>query len=78
MHIKMRKFSYQGRNTAEGRDASTLMNCFQHSLDLFGRADELYDKVEDQDDVPSYIIAQCEQKGRIRYLLNRDGKKKRA
>jgi beta-1,4-mannosyl-glycoprotein beta-1,4-N-acetylglucosaminyltransferase len=34
---------------------------------------ELYDKIEDNKDVPSYITAQYEQKGRFRYLLDRDG-----
>lgn len=73
MHTKMHSFSHQGWNTEENRDSRTLINRVRHGLDLFGRADELYDKLEDNKDVPSYITAQYEQKGRFKYLLDRDG-----
>ncbi|CAD0090630.1 unnamed protein product [Aureobasidium mustum] len=73
MHTKMHSFSHQGWNTEENRDSRTLINRVRHGLDLFGRADELYDKIEDNKDVPSYITAQYEQKGRFKYLLDRDG-----
>lgn len=73
MHTKMHSFSHQGWNTAENRDSSTLIDRVRHGLDLFGRADELYDEFEDNKDVPSYITAQYEQKGRFGYLLDRNG-----
>ncbi|KAK6001622.1 hypothetical protein QM012_002953 [Aureobasidium pullulans] len=73
MHTKMHSFSHQGWNTAENRDSRTLIDRVRQGLDLFGRADELYDRIEDNPDVPSFITAQFEQKGRFRYLLNRDG-----
>lgn len=73
MHTKMHSFSHQGWNTAENRDSSTLIDRVRHGLDLFGRVDELYDKIQDNKDVPSYISAQYDQKGRFRYLLDRDG-----
>lgn len=73
MHTKMHSFSHQGWNTAENRDSRTLIERVRHGLDLFGRADELYDRIEDNKDVPTYITAQYEQKGRFKYLLDRDG-----
>ncbi|KAH0280929.1 hypothetical protein KCU91_g636, partial [Aureobasidium melanogenum] len=60
-------------NTEENRDSRIMIDRVRHGLDLFGRADELYDRIEDNKDVPSYITAQYEQKGRFKYLLNRDG-----
>jgi beta-1,4-mannosyl-glycoprotein beta-1,4-N-acetylglucosaminyltransferase len=69
----MHSFSHQGWNTAENRDSRTLIDRVRHGLDLFGRTDQIYDKIEDNKDVPSYISEQYERKGRFRYLLDRDG-----
>jgi beta-1,4-mannosyl-glycoprotein beta-1,4-N-acetylglucosaminyltransferase len=73
MRTKMHSFSHQGWNTANNRDARNLINRVRLGLDLFGRAGELYDKVEKNEDVPSFISEQYEKKGRFRYLLDRDG-----
>ncbi|KAH0373809.1 hypothetical protein KCU65_g113, partial [Aureobasidium melanogenum] len=73
MHTKMQSFSHQNWNTEENRDSRIMIDRVRHGLDLFGRADELYDRIEDNKDVPSYITTQYEQKGRFKYLLNRDG-----
>lgn len=73
MRTKMNSFSHQGWNTAENRDLNTLLNRVRHGLDLFGRTNELYDKIEDNKDVPAYISEQYEQEGRFRYLMDRDG-----
>jgi beta-1,4-mannosyl-glycoprotein beta-1,4-N-acetylglucosaminyltransferase len=73
MRTKMHSFSHQGWNTADNRDAHTLINRVRHGLDLFGRVGELYDRVDNNKDVPSFISEQYEQKGRFRYLLDRDG-----
>ncbi|THW07035.1 hypothetical protein D6D24_09751 [Aureobasidium pullulans] len=61
MRTKMNSFSHQGWNTAENRDLNTLLDRVRHGLDLFGRTNELYDKIEDNKD-----------KGRFRYLMDRD------
>jgi len=73
MHTKMSSFSHQGWNTAKNRDARTLIHRVRLGLDLFGREGQLYDRVERNKDVPSYISDQYEKKGRFRYLLDRDG-----
>jgi beta-1,4-mannosyl-glycoprotein beta-1,4-N-acetylglucosaminyltransferase len=73
MRIKMHSFSHQGWNTAENRDSRTMIDRVRHGLDLFGRPDQIYDKIENNKDVPSYISEQYERKGRFRYLLDRDG-----
>jgi beta-1,4-mannosyl-glycoprotein beta-1,4-N-acetylglucosaminyltransferase len=73
MRTKMHSFSHQGWNTPKNRDLRTLIYRVQHGLDLFGRASELYDKVESNEDVPSYVSEQNALKGRFKYLLNRDG-----
>lgn len=72
MRTKMDSFSHQGWNTAENRDLHTLLDRVRYGLDLFGRTNELYDKIEDNKDVPAYISEQYEQKGRFRYLMDRD------
>ena len=42
--------------------------------DLFGRDDQVYDKIEaGQLDVPDYIVEQNKTAGRFKHLLNRDG-----
>lgn len=73
MRTKMHSFSHQGWNTARNRDARTLIHRVRHGLDLFGRKGELYDRVERNQDVPSFISEQYEKQGRFRYLIDRDG-----
>jgi len=73
MRTKMHSFSHQGWNTADNRKLRTLIDRVRHGLDLFGRAGELYDKVEGNEDVPPYLSEQYRSKGRFRYLLDRDG-----
>jgi beta-1,4-mannosyl-glycoprotein beta-1,4-N-acetylglucosaminyltransferase len=72
MRTKMQSFSHQGWNTAENRDSRTLINRVRYGEDLFGRPSEQYDKVEDNVDVPSYVSQQYNQKGKFRYLMDRD------
>jgi beta-1,4-mannosyl-glycoprotein beta-1,4-N-acetylglucosaminyltransferase len=74
MRTKMHSFSHQGWNTADNRELRTLINRVRHGLDLFGRAGEMYDKVEGNEDVPPYVSEQYRSKGRFKYLLDRDGK----
>ena len=73
MRTKMHSFSHQGWNTATNRESFTLVDRVRNGKDLFGRAGEVYDKVEHNHDVPTYILAQHEQDGRFNYLLDRDG-----
>lgn len=70
MRTKMESFSHTPWNTEENRDAKTLVERVRNGLDLFGRETEKYDRVENNPDVPSYILANQEKYG---YLLDRDG-----
>jgi beta-1,4-mannosyl-glycoprotein beta-1,4-N-acetylglucosaminyltransferase len=73
MQTKMQSFSHQGWNTADNRDARTMIDRVQHGIDLFGREGEIYDKVTAQEDAPQYILEQYKSHGRFGYLLDRDG-----
>lgn len=69
----MHSFSHQGLNTANNRELRTLIDHVRHGLDLFGPPGEVYDKVEDNKDIPPYIYEQYASKKRFKYLLDRDG-----
>lgn len=73
MQTKMQSFSHQKWNTEGNRDAKTMVHRVRNGLDLFGRPDEVYDKVEDNKDIPQYIVDAHEKDGRFKYLLDRDG-----
>jgi beta-1,4-mannosyl-glycoprotein beta-1,4-N-acetylglucosaminyltransferase len=73
---KMGAFSHKPLNTAENRNPLTIMYRVRNGLDLFGRPDQLFTRVEGNIDVPSYILQQNQLDGiRFDYLLNRDGAK---
>ncbi|KAM0724277.1 hypothetical protein Q7P37_000159 [Cladosporium fusiforme] len=73
MRTKMHSFSHQGWNTAKNRELDTMIDRVRHGKDLFDRAGEHYDRIENNKDVPSYILAQFEQHGKFRHLIDRDG-----
>lgn len=72
MRTKMHSFSYQGWNTEENREAKAIVHRVRNGLDLFGRPDQVYDRIEDNGDVPPYVLKAFEREGRFGYLLNRD------
>jgi len=73
---KMGAFSHKPLNTVENRNPVTIKNRVRHGLDLFGRTDQLFAKIEDNTDVPTYILEQNRRNGnRFDYLLNRDDEK---
>ena len=67
----MGSFSHTPLNTEANRDPGTIVERVRKGLDLFGREQELYDRVEGNLDVPKYIL---EHEQRFGYMLNRDGK----
>jgi len=73
MQTKMQSFSHQKWNTEDNRDARTMVHRVRNGLDLFGRPEEVFDKVEANKDVPQYILDAHERDGRFKYLLDRDG-----
>lgn len=74
MQTKLHSFSHQELDTPENSDARVMMGRVREGKDLFGREDQVYEKVEAGDmDVPSYIVERNKLDGRFRYLLDRDG-----
>lgn len=67
---KLSSFSHVNYNTVENLNESTMIYRVRHGKDLFGRSGETYDKVENNKDIPSYILDTQERFG---YLLDRDG-----
>ncbi|SMR48122.1 unnamed protein product [Zymoseptoria tritici ST99CH_1A5] len=73
MRKKMHGFSHQGWNTGYNRDAGVMMDRVRNGKDLFGRPTELYDRVENNEDIPPYVLQQYREHGRFKYMLDRDG-----
>jgi beta-1,4-mannosyl-glycoprotein beta-1,4-N-acetylglucosaminyltransferase len=73
MRTKMHSFSHQGWNTPDNREAAVMMDRVRNGQDLFGRPSEIYDRIDDNQDVPAYIRQQYAEKGRFKYMLDRDG-----
>lgn len=73
MRKKMHSFAHQSLNTGHNRDSAVMMDRVRNGKDLFGRPEELYDRVENNQDVPPYVLEQYREHGRFEYMLNRDG-----
>lgn len=74
--VKMGAFSHKPLNTIENRNPLTIIHRVRNGLDLFGRADQIFTRIEDNPDVPPYILEQNRGNGtRFDYLLNRDDEK---
>lgn len=73
MRNKMQSFSHQGWNTAGNRNASVMMDRVRNGKDLFGRKGEVYERIDDNQDVPEFILEQNRAMMRFRYMLTRDG-----
>lgn len=74
MRTKLHSFSHQNWDTKENRNAEVMMERVREGRDLFGRVDQVYERVERSDmDLPGYVLEQNEAEGRFKYLLYRDG-----
>lgn len=69
MKEKMASFSHTPWNTEANRDSKTIVNRVRKGEDLFGRAGEMYKRVEENKDVPEYVMHRPDVFG---YLLDRD------
>ncbi|EME40796.1 glycosyltransferase family 17 protein [Dothistroma septosporum NZE10] len=70
MRKKMSSFSHTPLDTEENRNEAVMLRRVRTGQDLFGRPGELYDRVDNNTDVPPFILKHEE---RFHYLLNRDG-----
>lgn len=74
MRTKLHSFSHQNWDTTENRNAEVMMERVREGRDLFGRVDQVYERVERSDmDLPGYVLEQNKAEGRFEYLLDRDG-----
>jgi beta-1,4-mannosyl-glycoprotein beta-1,4-N-acetylglucosaminyltransferase len=67
---KMTSFSHTPLNTAENRDRENIKHRVRNGQDLYGRRSERYQRVENNRDLPQYIM---DHKSEFGYMLNRDG-----
>lgn len=67
---KMAAFSHTEMNEERFRDPKHIADRIRNGKDLWDREGELYDRVENNTDVPPFLLANRE---RFRYLLDRDG-----
>ncbi|WPH04448.1 glycosyltransferase family 17 protein [Acrodontium crateriforme] len=70
MQKKMKSFSHVGWNTEANRDTKTIIHRVRNGLDLFGRETELYDRIDNNLDVPRHIL---QNRDKFQYLVDRDG-----
>lgn len=67
---KMKSFSHRSMNAEQYRDRRRIADRIRNGKDLWDRKGEEYDRIENNLDVPSFLL---ENRERFRYLLNRDG-----
>ncbi|KAK3310624.1 glycosyltransferase family 17 protein [Chaetomium strumarium] len=68
---KMASFSHTWMNKEEYRDRNRILDRVRNGKDLWDREGEVYDRVEDNQDVPSFLL---ENQERFAYMLDRDGR----
>jgi len=68
---KITSFSHVEYNQPEYTDRSKILQRVRGGLDLFDRGGEHYDRVDNNPDVPSYLL-RPEQQEKFAYLLDRD------
>ncbi|KAF9572003.1 hypothetical protein EC968_010480 [Mortierella alpina] len=67
---KMQSYSHREHNTNTFRKKEWLLNHYSQGIDLFERGGENYDYIENNQDLPQYIL---ENPGRFSYTLRRKG-----
>lgn len=70
---EMDRFQDQSLNTAENRDAQTIIDRVRNGNDLYGRPSEMYERVDGNQDVPEFVLAANRAMMRFRNILDRDG-----
>lgn len=67
---KMDSFSHTSLNGEQFRDRKRIVDKIRQGLDLWDREGEIYDRVEENEDIPGFLKTDRE---RFNYLLDRDG-----
>ncbi|AEO66100.1 66d84d78-9c4a-4a52-9422-a09650870ab2 [Thermothielavioides terrestris] len=67
---KMASFSHTSMNAERFRDRQWIVERVRNGKDVWDRESEQFDRVEDNQDLPSFLL---ENRERFGYMLNRDG-----
>ena len=68
---KITSFSHKGYNQPYFLDTGRLLHRIRRGEDLFERQSELYDRIDDNPDVPAYLQTE-ENRQKFAYMLDRD------
>lgn len=68
---KIRSFSHDNFNTPETTDRAKILQRVRTGHDLFDRADLIYDRVDNNRDIPGYLL-EPSNRARFAYLTDRD------
>ena len=68
---KLESFSHKEFNKPEFTDRSKILKRVRSGVDLFDRRDKIYDRVDNNYNMPSYIL-QPKNKEQYAYIFNRD------
>ena len=71
MVTKITSFSHKGYNQPYFTDRRRLLNVVRKGIDLFEREGEIYDRIDDNADIPTYL-KRAEVRKRFAYMLDRD------
>jgi beta-1,4-mannosyl-glycoprotein beta-1,4-N-acetylglucosaminyltransferase len=69
---KMKSFSHTSLNDEKFRDRTRIVDRVRKGLDLWDREGEIYERRDNNGDIPEFLKGETERK-RFGYLLNRDG-----
>ena len=68
---KIESFSHDNYNTPEYVDRAKILQRVRTGHDLFDRGDLIYDRVDNNRNIPGYLL-KPENQGKFSYLSNRD------
>ena len=68
---KITSFSHKGYNQPYFLDTARLLHRIRRGEDLFERPKELYDRIDNNSDVPAYLQREDNQQ-KFSYMLDRD------
>ncbi|OLN86617.1 Beta-1,4-mannosyl-glycoprotein 4-beta-N-acetylglucosaminyltransferase [Colletotrichum chlorophyti] len=69
MARKINSFSHTELNKPEFKDPDYIVDIARHGIDIFGRVDAIYDRIETNHDVPDYLKHNSQ---KFKFLLDRD------
>lgn len=71
LQTKISSFSHSGYNEPYYLDPARLVDRIRNGKDMFERPEQIYDRIDNNSDIPSYLRSD-ENRNRFAYLLDRD------